>query len=80
MKAVFEESDGKIATFVIDEMQKTYTAPHKNLPKGLEIGDIVEVRIENNQLVFLKILPIERRKREARIRQKREQLLNKNTE
>lgn len=80
MKAVFERHDGKIATFLLEDIQKSHAISYQKLPKDLEVGDVVEVKLDGDELIILEKLPEERKRREERIRQKREQLLKRSRE
>lgn len=77
MKAVFERHDGKIATFLLEDIQKCHTISYQKIQKDLEVGDVVEVKLEGDELIILEKLPEERKRREDRIRQKREKLLKR---
>lgn len=78
MKAVFEEINGELAVFIIDNIQKSYHLSVSQLPSDIEIGDVFEVEItENDQLKLLNNLPEERKKRQQAARKKREALLKR---
>ena len=78
MKAVFEEINGDLAVFIVDNIQKIYHLPTAQLPSDIEIGDVFEVEItKDDQLNLLNNLPKERIRREQTARTKREALLKR---
>ena len=78
MKAVFEEVNGDYATFIPDDIQKTYRIPIEELPIAAEIGDVFKIEIlEDGKIKLLKNLPEERKKREQSAQEKRRKLLKR---
>ncbi len=78
MKAVFEEVNGDIAVFLVEELKRTVSINQSKLPADARIGDIYEVEWNADaQLQFLNKLPDERARREASNRKKREMLLRR---
>ena len=78
MKAVYEELNGDIAVFLVEELKRTGHIRQSNLPVDAQIGDIFEVEWNADaQLQFLNKLPDERAHREESVRRKREMLLRR---
>lgn len=78
-KAVFEEVNGDLAVFIVDNVKNPYHVKVSELPEGSSTGDVFEVKLlEGDTLHLIDKLPTERKKREASSRTKREQLLNRN--
>jgi len=78
MKAVFEEVNGDLAVFIVEDVEKTYSLSIDHLPKNANPGDIFEATIgADDQLNLLKKLPNERRQREQSAQSKREALLKR---
>ena len=78
MKAVFEEMNGDLAVFLVEDVEKTYFISIDHLPKNAKPGDIFETTIgAGDQLNLLKKLPNERRQREQSAQSKREALLKR---
>lgn len=78
MKAVYEELNGEIAVFLVEELQRTVPIKQSKLPADAHIGDIYEVEWNADaQLQFLNKLPDERARREESARRKREMLLRR---
>lgn len=79
MKAVFEEINGDLAVFIIDNVQKVYHLSAADLPLDARAGDVFEVEIEaDEKLKLLKKLPEERNQRLESAKAKREALLKRN--
>jgi hypothetical protein len=77
-KAVFEELNGDIAVFIVDDVKKPYHLDVSELPAGILVGDVFEVELASDQTLKLgEILPEERKRREEVSRSKREQLLKR---
>ena len=78
MKAVYEELNGDIAVFLVEELKRTVSINQSKLPADARVGDIYEVEWNADaQLQFLNKLPDERARREASNRKKREMLLRR---
>lgn len=78
MKAVFEEINGDLAVFIVDDAQKPYFISASDLPAETTTGDVFEVEIEaDEKLKLLKKLPEERKRREQSAKSKREALLKR---
>lgn len=78
MKAVFEEVNGELAVFLVEDLHENYHLPISQLPTDIEMGDIFEVDItSDDQLNLIKKLPEERTRREQVARAKREALLKR---
>ena len=77
MKAVYEELNGDMAVFIVDDVQKTYHMPVGKLPADAEIGDVYAVKVIGNEIVLLEKLPHEREARLKSARAKREELLRR---
>lgn len=78
MKAIYEELNGDIAVFLVEELKRTVSINQSKLPADARIGDIYEVEWNADaQLQFLNKLPDERARREASNRKKREMLLRR---
>ncbi len=78
MKAVYEELNGDIAVFLVEELKRTVSINQSKLPADARIGDIYEVEWNADaQLQFLNKLPDERAHREESVRRKREMLLRR---
>ncbi len=79
MKAVYEELNGEMAVFLIEELKRTVQLEQSKLPVDAKIGDIYEVEWQADApLQFLEKLPAERARREQSARAKREELLRRN--
>lgn len=78
MKAVYEELNGDIAVFLVEDLNRTIQIRQSKLPADARVGDIYEVEWNADaQLQFLYKLPEERRRREDSARKKREALLRR---
>ena len=77
MKAVFEEINGNLAVFIVEDIQKIYHIPVSNLPEGANVGDIFEASVDEDELILLEKLDKEREKRKQYSKLKREELLNR---
>lgn len=77
MKAVFEELNGNVAVFVVDNLSKMYHVEAAKLPEGTREGDVFEVEVAGDELVILEKLPEEREHRLQANRLKREELLRR---
>lgn len=78
MKAVFEELNGDIAVFVVDDVSRAYYLDVAELPKGSATGDVFAVEIvDDEKLILSDKLPAERERREKSSRAKREELLKR---
>lgn len=81
MKAVFEELNGEIAVFLVEDLKRTVQVRRALLPEDARVGDIYEVEWNaDEQLQLLEKLPKERERRENSARKKREELLKRNKE
>ncbi len=79
MKAVFEELNGEIAVFLVEELRRTVQLERSNLPADAQVGDVYEVEWQGDApLQLLQKLPKERQRREEAARKKREELLRRN--
>lgn len=77
MKAVYEELNGDMAVFIVDDVQKTYHMPVGKLPADAEINDVYTVKVTGDEIVLLEKLPHEREARLKSARAKREELLRR---
>lgn len=77
MKAVFEELNGNLAVFVVDNVSKMYHIEAAKLPKSARVGDVFEVELVGEDLKILDKLSEERKRREQANRLKREELLRR---
>ena len=77
MKAVYEELNGDIAVFIVDDVQEIYHMPVGKLPVDAEVGDVYAVKVIGNEIVLLEKLPHEREARLKSARAKREELLRR---
>lgn len=78
LKAVFEEINGDVAVFIVDDVQKPYFVSVSDLPDEITLGDVYEVEIAaDEKLRLLKKLPKERKRREESAKSKREALLKR---
>ena len=78
MKAVYEELNGDLAVFIVDNVSKTFHVNAAELPKDAEPGDVFEVEIRmDEELKLGSKLPTERKRREQSARAKREALLKR---
>lgn len=77
MKAVYEEVNGDVAVFIVDDIPKTFYKRIGDLPADAEVGDIYAVSICQDKITLLNKLPEERAARLASARAKREQLLKR---
>lgn len=77
-KAVFEELNGDLAVFIVDDAKRPYHVNVSNLPEDATLGDVFEVEITTDDLLKIgKNLPAERKRREAMNQSKREKLLRR---
>ena len=77
MKAVFEELNGHVAVFVVDNLSEMYPVEAVKLPEDAREGDVFEVKLADDELVILEKLPEERERRLQANRLKREELLRR---
>lgn len=77
MKAVYEEKIGHLAVFIVEDLEKTFHIPLKELPNDANTGDVFLVEVLDNHLRLLKNLPDERDQRLKANRLKREELLRR---
>ena len=77
MKAVYEELNGDIAVFIVDDIQKTYHKRLEQLPTDAEVGDVYNVSVSGDLLTLLEKLPDERDARLQSARAKRQQLIKR---
>ena len=77
MKAVYEELNGEIAVFIVDDIQKTYHKRVDQLPADAEVGDVYSVSVSGGAMMLIEKLPDERDARLKSARAKREELLKR---
>ncbi len=77
MKAVYEELNGEIAVFIVDDIKKTYHKQVQQLPADAEVGDVFAVSVSSDEITLLEKLPDEREARLKSARAKREELLKR---
>lgn len=77
MKAVYEELNGEIAVFIVDDIQKNYHKRLEQLPADAEVGDVYRVSLEGDSITLIQKLPDERNARLKSARAKREELLKR---
>ena len=53
MKAVYEEKIGHLAVFIVEDLEKTFHIPLKDLPSNANTGDIFLVEVLDNHLRLL---------------------------
>lgn len=80
MRAVFEEVNGEYAVFLVEELSKTYSFQTSKLPRNATVGDVFEVRVDQDDTIeIIQNLPEERKQREESNRLKREALKRKSS-
>lgn len=77
MKAVYEELNGDIAVFIVDDIKKTYHKRIGELPGDAQVGDVFAIKVTDNEITLLEKLPCEREARLKSARAKREELLRR---
>lgn len=77
MKAVFDETNGHLAVFLVEQLSETYHIPVKDLPAETKLGDVFLVEVIDGELSLIENLPIERDERLKANRAKREALLKR---
>ena len=77
MKAVYEELNGNLAVFIVDDIPKTYHMPVGRLPADAQVGDVFAVNVDGHDITLLEKLPHEREARLKSARAKREALLKR---
>lgn len=77
MKAVYEELNGEIAVFIMDDIKKTYHKRVQQLPADAEVGDVFAVSVIGDKITLIEKLPDEREARLKSARAKREELLKR---
>lgn len=77
MKAVYEELNGEIAVFIMDDIKKTYHKRVQQLPADAEVGDVFAVSVSGDKITLIEKLPDEREARLKSARAKREELLKR---
>lgn len=77
MKAVYEELNGNLAVFIVDDIPKTYHLPLVKLPADARVGDVFAVKVTGHDITLLEKLPHEREARLKSARAKREALLKR---
>lgn len=77
MKAVYEELNGNIAVFIVDDIKKTYHKRIGELPANAQVGDVFAIKVTDNEITLLEKLPYEREARLKSARAKREELLRR---
>lgn len=77
MKAVFDETNGHLAVFLVEQLNETYHIPVKDLPAETKQGDVFLVEVIDGELSLIENLPIERDERLKANRAKREALLKR---
>ena len=78
MKAVYEELNGEMAVFLVEQLKRTVQIEQSKLPADARVGDIYEVEWNADApMQFLEKLPDERVRREDSARKKREALLRR---
>lgn len=80
-KAVFEELNGDMAVFIVDDVKKPYHITVSKLAEDVKLGDVFEVELADDESLKLGTkLPEERKRREDSSRAKREKLLKRKKE
>lgn len=77
VKAVFEEVNGDVAVFIVEEVKKTYHKSVSDLPTDAQVGDVFEVEIAGDELRLVEDLPAEKEARLKSNQAKREELLKR---
>lgn len=77
MKAVFEELNGDVAVFILDDIDQIFYKNIAELPSNAQVNDVFEVEIVEEELKLINKLPDEREMRLKSNQEKRKKLLRR---
>lgn len=77
MRVVVEEVTAEQVCLIPDKQAKALYVNRSDLPQSIQIGDVIDIVLENGKVVSAQVVPLEKKKRLEENRLKREKLLKR---